>query len=247
MEVTDGRTNGVVVIGIDGPLDRSSVTLLDDCLSAHLAAGERRIVIDLQACSFMDGGGLGLILFLLGDVQDEGALALAAPNQNIMRLLHIAGLIGSKSFEVHGDVTAACASISLSQRPRMAMRVRQFGATSVCLSSNGEGTEGADEARFAKINVPLKVEKREAEDGPLVAQIIFGGEEPQVGTVIEERSGNTWILFRLSLDLLPEGRPVTLSALLDKAVLWRRDYRVAWRGRFPALEAASTGWQSQLR
>ena len=58
MNIRDTRIDGLVVIGIDGELDGSNVALFDECLSAHLAAGKRRIVIDLQACTFMDSSGL---------------------------------------------------------------------------------------------------------------------------------------------------------------------------------------------
>jgi hypothetical protein len=118
------------------------------------------------------------------------------------------------------------------------VRIKQFGATSVSLSSNRGGADAALTGGFAEINVPLKVEAREPEDAPLTAQVRFNGEQPVPGTVIEERSGKAWILFRLPQESLSEGRSLTLCALLDDAVVWERDYTVAWHGRFPSLDAA---------
>ena len=113
MNIRDTRIDGLVVIEIDGELDGSNVAPLDECLAAHLAAGKRRFVIDLQACSFIDSSGLSAILTLHRELQNEGALAMAAPNPNIRRLLDIVGLAGSEGFEVYGDLPTACASTSL--------------------------------------------------------------------------------------------------------------------------------------
>ena len=113
MIIRDTRIDGLVVIGIDGELDGSNVALLDECLSAHLAAGKHRIVIDLQACCFIDSTGLSRILHLVRDVQADGALAVAGPNPNIRRLLDVVGLPGADGFEVYGDVATACAATSL--------------------------------------------------------------------------------------------------------------------------------------
>jgi anti-sigma B factor antagonist len=113
VNIRDTRIDGLVVIGIDGELDGSNVALLNKCLSAHLAAGKRRIVIDLQACAFIDSSGLAAILHLVRDVQAGGALAIARPNPNIRRLLEVVGLPGTEGFEVYGDLPTACAATSL--------------------------------------------------------------------------------------------------------------------------------------
>jgi anti-anti-sigma factor len=59
VKIRDITQDGVVAIGIDGELERANVALLENRLSDYLAAGQRRILIDLQACTFMDSGGLG--------------------------------------------------------------------------------------------------------------------------------------------------------------------------------------------
>jgi len=46
VNVRDTHIDGLVVIGVDGELDGSNVALLDNRLSAYLAAGKRRYVSD---------------------------------------------------------------------------------------------------------------------------------------------------------------------------------------------------------
>jgi anti-anti-sigma factor len=113
MNVMDKSADGLVVIGIEGELDRSNVALLEECLSAHLTAGKRHVVIDLETCSFIDSSGLAAILALHRDVRDEGLLAVVGPNKNVGRLLDLVGLLGDRGVEVYADVTTACAAISL--------------------------------------------------------------------------------------------------------------------------------------
>lgn len=131
MKLRNSPFDGLMVVGIDGELDGSNVALLDECLSAHLAAGKRRIVIDLQACSFMDSKGLGALLYLRRDVPEEGALALAGPSPNLRRLFEIAGLTGQEGFEVYGDVAAACAAMALGE------------ASTVCVENAGPEGQAA--------------------------------------------------------------------------------------------------------
>jgi hypothetical protein len=117
------------------------------------------------------------------------------------------------------------------------MKIKQFGAPSVSLSFNRD--HAAETGRSAEISVLIKVEDREPEDAPLAGQVRFDEGEHLLGAVIERRSGNTWIVFHVAQELLPEGRPLALCALLDDTVVWQKDYRVAWHGRFPGLDPLS--------
>jgi hypothetical protein len=119
------------------------------------------------------------------------------------------------------------------------MRISQVGAPSVCLSSNVDCAEAREGAGFVSVNVPLKIEDRAEEDGPMVAQAHPRRGMPVEGKALENRSSAGWLLFRIPRHLCPEGYCLTLRALVDEAVLWQREYRVVWRGRFPGLEPAA--------
>lgn len=119
------------------------------------------------------------------------------------------------------------------------MRISQVGEPSVSLSSDLACAGTPEGSGFVAVNLPVKVEDRVAEDGPMIAQIWSSGGEPLVGRAIEKRSSAGWLLFRIPRDLCPEGGSLTFCALVDEAVLWQRAYRVVWRGRFPRLEPAA--------
>jgi anti-anti-sigma factor len=112
MNMTDCTTDGLAVIGIEGDLDRSNVAEFQDCISAHLTSGRRRVVVDLQECAFIDSAGLGALLYLVVDIGAEGRLAVAGPSRRIKRLFEIVGLERDQRFEIHEDVPAAAAAIS---------------------------------------------------------------------------------------------------------------------------------------
>ena len=119
------------------------------------------------------------------------------------------------------------------------MRIRQAGEPSVCLSFDRDCAEVPEGAKFVGVNLPMKVEDRVDEDGPMIAQICSPGGEPLAGKAIEKRSSAGWLVFRIPRHLCPEGGSLNFCALVDEVVLWQGAYRVVWRGRFPRLEPAA--------
>ena len=118
------------------------------------------------------------------------------------------------------------------------MRISQVGEPSVSLSFDLVCAEAPEGAGFVAVNLPVKVEDRVDEDGPMIAQIFSPEGEPLTGKAIEKRSSTAWLVFRIPRDLCPEGGSLTFCALVDEVVLFQSAYRVVWRGRYPKLEAA---------
>ena len=116
------------------------------------------------------------------------------------------------------------------------MIISQVGAPSVCLSSNLVCAGMPQAAGFVAINVPVKVEGRADEDGPMVAEVCSSGGRHLVGKAIEKRSSAAWLLFRISREICPQGGCLTFRALVNEVVLWQRAYRVVWHDRFPGVE-----------
>jgi len=116
------------------------------------------------------------------------------------------------------------------------MRIREQGKPSVCLSLTLDGSEDDERAESVAVNVPVKIEDRAEDDGPMVVQAHPYRGAPLEGRALESRSSSGWLLFRIPRQLCPDGGSLRLCALLDEAVLWERQYKVVWRGRFPGLE-----------
>lgn len=119
------------------------------------------------------------------------------------------------------------------------MRISQVGEPSVCLSFDLLCAAMPGGAGFVGVNLPVKVEDRVEDDGPMVAQIRCSGGTSLAGKAIEKRPTASWLLYRIPRDLCPEGGSLTFRAVVDEVVLWQRAYRVVWHGRFPRLEPAA--------
>jgi hypothetical protein len=119
------------------------------------------------------------------------------------------------------------------------MRISQVGAPNVCLSFDVARPEPLEEPGFVAINIPLKIEDRGEEDGSMVAQARSRRGAPLRGKAIEKRPAAGWLLFRIPRERCSEGEAFAFCALVDEAVVWQKEYRVVWRGRFPGLEPAA--------
>jgi hypothetical protein len=123
--------------------------------------------------------------------------------------------------------------------PENTIKISQGGEPSVSLSFDLVCAEASGRVGFVAVNVPVKVEDRVEEDGPMVAQVCLSGGDQLTGKAIEKRSSAGWLVFRIPSDLCPEGCSLTFRALVDEVVLWQGEYRVVWRGRFPGLKSAT--------
>jgi hypothetical protein len=122
--------------------------------------------------------------------------------------------------------------------PENTIKISQDGEPRVSLSYDLVGSETSRKAGFVAVNLPVKVEDRVTEDGPMIAQVCCSGGEQLTGKAIEKRTSAGWLVFRIPRDLCPQGGSLNFRALVDEVVLWQREYRVVWRGRFPGLISA---------
>jgi hypothetical protein len=121
----------------------------------------------------------------------------------------------------------------------VSMKISLAGTPTVFLSSNLALVGTAEEAGSVAVNIPVKIEDKAEEDGPLLAQLQLRRGRPLEGKAMETRTSAVWLLYRIPRELCPEGGSLRFCALADEVVLWQKEYRVVWRGRFPALESAA--------
>ena len=122
--------------------------------------------------------------------------------------------------------------------PENRIKISQEGEPRVSLSYDLDGEETSKKAGFVAVHLPVKVEDRVEEDGPMMAQVSCSGGKRLAGKAIERRTSAAWLLFRIPRDLCPQDGSLTFRAVVDEVVLWQRKYRVVWRGRFPGLTSA---------
>lgn len=82
-----------VIVEVRGELDTATAPLLQDLLDQLMAAGARRVVVDLSEATFVDSTGLGALLSAHRRMQaDHGQLVLSQPLPATRRLLELTAL-----------------------------------------------------------------------------------------------------------------------------------------------------------
>lgn len=83
----------IVVVRGDGRLNMVSAPQLRETVTAAIAGGRPRVVVDLEGTSFMDSSGLGALIGCLKSArQAEGDLRIAAPNEQVQMVLKLSNV-----------------------------------------------------------------------------------------------------------------------------------------------------------
>jgi anti-sigma B factor antagonist len=90
---TENLGTDIAVVRADGRLNMVSAPELRETITATIAAGRPRIVVDLTATSFIDSSGLGALIGCLKSArQAEGDLRIAAPNDQVRMVLKLSNV-----------------------------------------------------------------------------------------------------------------------------------------------------------
>jgi anti-sigma B factor antagonist len=85
--------NGVTVLAPSGRLDVAGAPALKDAIGEAVRNGSSKVVIDMEAVSFVDSTGLGSVISALKQLRNsQGELRLAAPNQQVRVVLELTTL-----------------------------------------------------------------------------------------------------------------------------------------------------------
>jgi len=107
MELGSGECDGRVVVALRGELDVADAASVAAAL-VGVAAREGVTIVDLAGLEFIDSSGLAaLVLARMHARQAGGDLLLAAPQQQVLRILTVTRLL--EVFSVHGSVEATAA------------------------------------------------------------------------------------------------------------------------------------------
>jgi anti-sigma B factor antagonist len=94
LEVQTRQTDGgVTVVAPTGRLDVAGAPALKEAINGLTDNGRPRVVIDMEAVSFVDSTGLGSVIAALKQIRNrQGELRLAAPNQQVRVVLELTTL-----------------------------------------------------------------------------------------------------------------------------------------------------------
>jgi len=87
------RQGDAVYVRSSGLANMKNAPVLDAFLAAELAAGARKVYVDLAACTGMDSTFMGLMVGFARHYEDAGGtLAIVNPGANNLRLLKMLGV-----------------------------------------------------------------------------------------------------------------------------------------------------------
>jgi len=90
---TEGGTPEAPELTVSGELDMAATLQLEPVVDRLLAAGARKLTIDLGPLSFIDSTGFSLLVELTDRASREGVeLRLCRPRRDVGRALEVTGL-----------------------------------------------------------------------------------------------------------------------------------------------------------
>jgi anti-anti-sigma factor len=111
MEILQTSLSGMPLLRVTGDVDHSTSAELDAIARSAHSLDSSRLLVDFTSCPYMDSGGLGVLLTIMGVVRDKGWLGVIGPNPNLMRLFKITGLASDPAFLVFTHLEEASAAV----------------------------------------------------------------------------------------------------------------------------------------
>jgi len=100
------KDGDITVIRVENErVDAAAAPALKADFQQQLSDGARKLILDLNAVSFMDSTGLGVLVSLLKMIGSEGSLAVAGPQPAVRRLFELTKL--DSLFRLTGSVEEA--------------------------------------------------------------------------------------------------------------------------------------------
>lgn len=101
----DDLDQETTLVSVQGELDLASAPSLKWALTDLLAAGVRRIVLDLSLVSFIDSTALGVLVGVHRGLAREGRLAIAGAGSAVVNIFELTGL--DSTFEMFDSLEQA--------------------------------------------------------------------------------------------------------------------------------------------
>ena len=103
MNIHEERSDGVLIIGLEGRLDATSSKVFEEKILATIDAGETRLVIDLSQLDYVSSAGLRVFLLASKRLNPAGGkLVLCSLQEPVKEVFEIVGffsilsILGSK-------------------------------------------------------------------------------------------------------------------------------------------------------
>jgi anti-anti-sigma factor len=118
MRMFESRLDGVPLIVIDGELDHSSRPKVTDAVADIFrgAYPPKNLLMDLTDCTFMDSGGLSILLSTLDQLPAGGWLGIIGASAGTNRVLEYTGFLDHEKVRFFSSLNDAGASLAREKR-----------------------------------------------------------------------------------------------------------------------------------
>jgi anti-anti-sigma factor len=114
MKMIESAIGGVPLIAIDGDLDHSSKQVVRDAVTGILDGPypPRSLLFDLTDCTFLDSGGLTVLLYALGQLPAHGWLGIIGASAGTNQVLTYTGFLDHEKVRFFSSSSDAAASLA---------------------------------------------------------------------------------------------------------------------------------------
>ena len=118
MKITESVIDGIPLIAIDGDLDHSSKKVVHDAVSGILEGPypPQGLLVDLTDCTFLDSGGLSVLLYALGQLPAHGWLGIIGASAGANQVLTYTGFLDHAKVRFFSSLSDAAASLAREKR-----------------------------------------------------------------------------------------------------------------------------------
>jgi anti-sigma B factor antagonist len=112
MEVRVAQLGDTPLVEAHGDIDHNNCGSVEAALSTALDEGNVVVLLDLRDVTYIDSGGLSVLLSGVRRLRDRGWLGVVGPNHNVRRLLEIVGLLVDPNFRIFDDLENAESAVA---------------------------------------------------------------------------------------------------------------------------------------
>jgi anti-anti-sigma factor len=118
VKMIESAIGSTPLIVIDGDLDQSSKQPVSDAIGAilHGPYPPDAILIDLTDCTFLDSGGLSVLLYTLAELPASGWLGLIGASDGANRVLTYTGFLDINRVRFFSSLSDAAASLAREEK-----------------------------------------------------------------------------------------------------------------------------------
>jgi anti-anti-sigma factor len=92
MEISEERKADLVILGLSGKLDATTVKTFEDKILAEIDSGDRRFVIDLSQLDYVSSSGLRVFLLVAKRLRSaDGKIAFCSLKDHVQQVFDLSG------------------------------------------------------------------------------------------------------------------------------------------------------------